>query len=99
MTTPRTMTQSQFEKHLHIAHKGFGPVEFHECLRTCGGVTIVPNSEPRPDFEAMTKWELIEWCYENYNRDRAVFSEQYRYIRRAIIDFANEIADRKGMGR
>lgn len=100
MTTPRTMTQSQFEKHLHITHKGFGPVEFHECLRTCGGVTIVPDPEPRPDFEHMDIVDLAAWPLGNWKQVTGdVYVDDYKAARRALIALCHTIADAKGMAR
>ena len=93
MTTPRTMTQSQFEKHLHYRHKGFGPVEFHDCLRMCGDITIVPDPEPRPDFASMTNAELAVWLAEH---DKTTDSSG---VRLRLIKRCNIVADKLGMAR
>lgn len=93
MTTPRTMTVSELGEYLCQRR----PWSEYAKAEDLVGVTIVPDQEPdpRPNFDAMTTCDVLEWCHENYDG----LSEQYRDIRRAIIDFANEIADRKGMGR
>lgn len=89
MTTPRTMTVTKVARLFSL------PEALIEDWLL--GVTIVPDQEPdpRPDFRAMTTCDVLDWCFENCDG----LYEQYRDIRRAIIDFANEIADRKGMGR